>query len=177
MIAIALSFTLAAAIGGEVPNANRTAIVEAVRKHSGSSTRVHHVIVHGSYALAAVRAAAGSSFDGLRFSGSTWRVVCTVKSEPMPTQLKSTCGFPQATAIEISADEGTQAAVARGDFGMATIAQVRAYNFSVKGPDRDQERARVQLLHQLSEQMRTGTITRAQAIQRWNQSSYSWMLP
>jgi hypothetical protein len=100
-----------------------------------------------------------------------------VKSEPLATQLKSMCGFPQATAIEISADEGTQAAVARGDFGMATIAQVRAYNFSVKGPDRDRERARVQLLHQLSEQMRTGAITRAQAIARWNQSTYSWMLP
>lgn len=176
MIAIALSFTLAAAMGGS-PDTARTAIVEAVRQHSGPSTRVDHVITHGNYALAAVRAAAGSSFDGLRFSGNTWRVVCTVKSEPLPTQLKSMCGFPQATAIEISADEGTQAAVARGDFGMATIAQVRAYNFAVKGPDRDQERARVQLLRQLSEQMRTGTITRAQAIQRWNQSSYSWMLP
>jgi hypothetical protein len=172
MIAIALSLTLAAAMGG-TPNADRAAIVQAVRQHSGSSTRVDHVITHGNYALAAT----GSSFDGLRFSGSTWRVVCTMKSEPLPTQLKSMCGFPQATAIEISADEGTQAAVARGDFGMATIAQVRAYNFSVKGPDRDQERARVQLLHQLSEQMRTGMITRAQAIARWNQSTYSWMLP
>jgi len=176
MIALALSVILAAAPAA-APDTNRNAIVQAVRRHSGASTRVDHVIMHGNYALAAVNAGAGSVFDGLRFSGNGWRVSCTVKSEPLPTQLKSMCGFPQAIAIQISADEGTQAAVARGDFGMATIAQVRAYNFSVKGPDRDQERARVQLLHQLSEQMRNGTITRAQAIARWNQSTYSWMLP
>jgi hypothetical protein len=176
MIPLALSLVLAAAPAGTA-DANRSAIVQAVQQKNGASARVDHVITHGNYALAAVRAADGSVFDGLRYSGSTWRVVCTMRSEPLPTQLKSACGFPQATAIQISADEGTQAAVARGDFGMATIAQVRAYNFSVKGPDRDQERARVQLLHQLSEQMRTGAITRAQAIQRWNQASFSWMLP
>ena len=176
MIAVALSLALAAAPAAPLP-ADRSAIAQAVRQRNGSSARVDHIITHGNYALASVQTGAAPVFNGLRFSGRKWRVVCAVRSEPLPTTLKSMCGFPQATAIEISADEGTQAAVARGDFGLATIAQVRAYNFSVKGPDRDQERARVQLLHQLSEQMRTGMITRAQAIQRWNESRYSWMLP
>ncbi len=116
-------------------------------------------------------------FTGLRLTHGTWRVACTLQSEPLPPALISHCGFPQAVAIEVSADEATQAEVQRGQFGLATIAQVRAYNFSLKGPDRDQERARVQLLHVLNEQMQSGMITRAQAIQRWNQFRYSWSLP
>lgn len=69
-----------------------------------------------------------------------------------------------------------QTSAERGEFSTAVIAQTRAFA-SAKGPDRDQERARLQLLNQRSEQMRTGRITRTQAIQQWNQFRYSWMLP
>ena len=67
-------------------------------------------------------------------------------------------------------------AAQHGDFGMATIAEERAFA-AAKGPDRDSERARVQLLRQLNEQMRTGLISRRQAIQKWNEFRLSWLLP
>lgn len=155
---------------------DRPAIARAVtQRHHGE--RVETVIVHGNYALASGRTSAGLIHDGLRLTRAGWRIACTLRSEPLPTQLRSQCGFPQAVAIELSANEATQRAAERGEFRLATIAQVRAYNWSVKGPERDDERARLQLLHQLNEQMRTGMITRQQAIQKWNEFRLTWTLP
>lgn len=175
VIAFALLAALASPAASSA-NADRPAIAHAVtQRHSGE--HVAAVFVHGNYALVTGRTAGGPVNDGLRFSRGSWHIACTLNSEPLPTKLRSQCGFPQAVAIELSANEATQRAAEQGQFGLATIAQARAYNWSVKGPERDDERARLQLLHQLSEQMRTGMLSRQQAIQKWNEFKLTWALP
>lgn len=155
---------------------DRASIRRIVQQQRGTSTRVDRVIIHGEYALAAGRSPAGTTIDGLHFTHGGWHVTCRLQSEPSPTELMARCGFPAGIAAEISANEAAQTSAERGEFSTAVIAQERAFASS-KGPDRDQERARLQLLNQLNEQMRTGRITRAQAIQQWSQFRYSWMLP
>lgn len=175
LIAFALFAALASPAASSA-NADRTAIAHAVmQRHSGE--QVTAVFVHGNYALATGHTASGPVNDGLHLAQGRWHIACTLSSEPIPTKLRSQCGFPQAVAIEVSANEATQRAAEQGQFGLATIAQARAYNWSVKGPERDDERARLQLLHQLSEQMRTGMISRQQAIQKWNEFKLTWALP
>lgn len=175
MVALVLAGALTAQPHA-APQADRTEIRQIVQRRHGASTRVNRIIIHGGYALAAGRSSAGAAIDGLRFTHSGWRVVCSLRSEPSPTDLMSRCGFPAGIAAEISADESAQISAESGQFTTAVIAQERAFA-SATGPDRNQERARFQLLHQLSEQIRTGRITRAAAIQQWNQFRYSWMLP
>ena len=175
-----IAFALLAALASPATssaNGDRAAIAHAVtQRHSGE--RVAAVFVHGNYALVTGRSSAGRPVnDGLRLTRGGWHVACTLSSEPLPTKLRSQCRFPQAVAIELSANEATQRAAEQGQFGLATIAQARAYNWSVKGPERDDERARLQLLHQLGEQMRTGMISRQQAIQKWNEFRLTWALP
>lgn len=134
------------------------------------------VIMHGAYALASGRANGASVHDGLHLLRPGWAVVCSFAAAPTPAQLQSACRFPQTVAVELSSNLAAQLAAQSGDFGIATIAQERAFA-SAKGPDREPERARVQLLHQLNEQMRTGLITRQQAITRWNEFRLSWFVP
>lgn len=134
------------------------------------------VITHGAFAVASGTTNGASVHDGLHLIRPGWTVVCSFSAAPSATQLQSACRFPQAIAVELSADLAAQMAAQSGNFGLATIAQERAFA-SARGPDRDSERARAQLLHQLNEQMRTGLITRQQAIQRWNEFRLSWLLP
>lgn len=174
-----LTIVLAAALTSPhgTLDASRGAILQTVAQRQGASAHVERIAVHGNYALAGGRLSSAPFIDGLHRSQSAWKIVCTMRSQPMPTQLVSRCRFPQSIAVVLSADDATETAAERGDFGLATIAQVRAYNWSAKGPDREQERARLQQLRLLNEQMRTGMLTRAQAIQKWNQFRYSWALP
>lgn len=174
MLALVFAAALTAPPAGTLEN-DRSSIRRIVQQQD-ASTRVDRVIIHGEYALAAGRSPAGTTIDGLYFTHSGWRITCRLRSEPSPTDLMSRCAFPAGIAAEIAANEAAQTSAERGQFSAAVIAQTRAFA-TAKGPDRDQERARLQLLNQLNEQMRTGRITRAQAIQQWSQFRYSWMLP
>lgn len=175
---IALIFAAALASPPAVPlNTDKAEIRREVTRRHGADTRVDRVIIHGNFALASGQSGPAEVRDGLQFSRSAWHVVCSFGSAvPTQSQLTHECRFPATVAFELAANERAQSAVERGDFQTAVIAQTRAFA-SAKGPDRDQERARLQLLNQLNNQMRTGMITRAQAIQQWNQFRYSWMLP
>lgn len=173
-----LAFVLAAALTtppSPALDTDRTTIRRIVQQQHGS-THADRIIIHGEYALAAGRSPAGTTLDGLRFTHSGWHITCRLQAEPSPTDLMSRCGFPAGIAAEISANESAQTSAERGQFSTAVIAQTRAFA-SAKGPDRNQERARLRLLNQLNEQMRTGRITRAQAIAQWSQFRYSWTLP
>lgn len=175
-----LALILAAAVASPpavAPNTTKAEIRRAITRRHGASTRVDRLIIHGGYALASGQSQSAPVRDGLHLSRNTWRVVCSFGSAvPSQSQLMRDCGFPAMVAFEIAANESAQSAAERGDFQTAVIAQTHAFA-SAKGPDRDQERARLQLLTQLNNQMRTGMITRTQAIQQWNQFRYSWMLP
>lgn len=175
---IALVLAAAVATPWAVPlNTDKAEIRRTVIRRHGASTRGDRIIIHGNFALVAGRSEGAPVRDGLHFSRSSWQVVCSFGSA-MPTQAQLTreCRFPATVAFELAANENAQTAVERGDFQTAVIAETHAFA-SARGPDRDQERARLQLLNQLNNRMRTGMITRAQAIQQWNQFRYSWMLP
>lgn len=174
MIAALLSAAIAAS--NPPAPADRTAIRHAVaRAHNGAVT-LDSIIVHGTYALASGHTATAPARDGLHFLRGTWKVMCNFGSAvPTPAQLRRECGFPTAAAVEISSDESAAASAQSGNFAPAVIAQTYAFQ-AARGPDKEQERARLQLLQRLNEQMRTGQITRAQAIQQWNQFRYSWSL-
>lgn len=154
---------------------NRAAIQHVVlERHTGEHVRI--LIIHGDYALASGTSPDGPVHDGLILTRAGWHVACTFSPVPSATQLQSACKFPEAPATQLSASLAAQMAAQKGDFGTATIAETRAFA-TIRGPERDSERARVQLLHQLNEQLRTGMITRQQAIQRWNEFRLSWLLP
>lgn len=138
--------------------------------------QVTSVIVHGGYALASGRTPAGTVHDGLRQSRGGWRIVCSFTAPLPASELQKKCGFPSGIAAEMQADLAAQNAAQTGDFSTAAAAQQRAY-MSASGPERDDERARVQLLTRLNDQLRLGMITRQQAIQQWNQFRLSWALP
>ena len=175
MIAVVLAAALAAA--SPAPPADRAAIQQSVARAHGGAVIIDRIIVHGTYALASGHAAAAPARDGLHFLRGAWKVMCSFGSAvPTPAQLRRECGFPTAVAVEISSDESAATSAQSGDFAPAVIAQTYAFQAAV-GPDKDQERARLQLLQRLNEQMRTGQITRAQAIRQWSQFRYSWALP
>lgn len=171
------ALALAAVTSSPMPRAHddRAAVAHAaVQRHPGE--RVGTVILHGSYAYAIGTMPRRAIHDGLHLGPNGWRVVCTFAAAPSATQMQSQCGFPAGIAAEFSANVAAQTAAQSGHFTTALHAEERAY-LSAVGPARDDERARVQLLHQLAEQMRTGAITRSQAIQKWNQFTLTWALP
>lgn len=175
MIGVVLAAALAAA--SPAPAADRSAIQHAVARAHGGTVAIDRIVVHGTYALASGHTAAAPSRDGLHFLRGSWRVMCSFGSAvPTPAQLRRACGFPTAVAVEISSDESAATSAQRGNFAPAVIAQTHAFQAAI-GPDKEQERARLQLLQRLNEQMRTGQITRAQAIRQWSQFRYSWALP
>lgn len=173
------TLTLIAALGAPTKgtlDVDRAAIAQIVLQRHGASAHLERIIIHGGYALAAGRTSTGPVRDGLHLTHGGWRIVCSFRSAPTAEQLGTNCGFPAGIATEVVMNESAQAAVQQGNFTTALSEEKRAFA-SASGPDRDQERARVQLLHQLGEGMRTGTMTRAQAIRKWNEFRFSWMLP
>ncbi len=144
-----------------------------VQKH-GSKTQIYSILVKGSYAVAQ-----GPGFhDGLHKSGGEWKIVCSdLPSGRVEAQaLQTHCGFPQDVALVASVEEPINVQAAQGQFESAAAAQKKVFA-SATGPERDLDRARYQQLTLLSEQMRTATITREQAIQQWGQVRFSWFLP
>lgn len=174
------ALALIAALTTPAPKApvdiDRMAIAHVVTERNPGE-RVTILIVHnGEYAVASGHSPSGPMHDGLRRKNTGWRVVCTFSGVPTSKHLASQCDFPASVADEMSANLAAEVAVQSGDFHMATIAEERAYA-SARGPERDWERARVQYLTILNEQMRTGMITRQQAIQKWGEFRFSWALP
>jgi hypothetical protein len=90
--------------------------------------------------------------------------------------LQRGCGVPSAVAMHLAADEPVNLMASRGDFSAASSMQ-QTFVTSQPAPMTETERARLQQLRVLNQQMQTGQITRAQAIQQWNSFRYSWALP
>ncbi len=174
------ALALIAALTTPAPKAtvdiDRMAIAHVVTERNPGE-HVTIVIVHDAeYAIASGHSPSGPMHDGLRLKNTGWRIVCAFSAVPASKQLASKCEFPATVANEMAANLAAEVAAQSGDFNMATIAEERAFA-SAKGPERDSERARVQYLTILNEQMRTGMITRQQAIQKWGEFRFSWALP
>lgn len=157
--------------------ARQQAVAQAVQARHGAAAQVTSVIVEGSSAVALGTAHGAKLKDGLRLEGSQWRITCELGSTPADSRiLVRRCGFPQNDAVMLAAQAAAETAISRGDFSAATAAEARAYR-AASGPQIDDERARLQLLRRLNEQMRTGAITRADAIRQWSQFRLTWSLP
>jgi hypothetical protein len=155
------------------PMSTRDAVRAAVIARYGEHTQIYSILVKGPYALAQ----GTNVHDGLQQVDGQWQIVCELPNGSVQvTTLQSRCGFPQATAAVLSVEEPINFAAGQGNFAVAKTVEKRAFA-SATGPQREFDRARLQLLTQLDLQMRTQHITRAQAMQQWNQLRYSWALP
>lgn len=152
----------------------RDAVRAAVIARHGPKTQVYSILVKGPYALAQ-----GATFhDGLKQSGAHWQIVCHLPNgSTQVATLQSRCGFPVSVAEILSVEEPINFAAGEGNFAAAKTMEQRAYASAGGTPISDTERARLQLLTQLDQQMRLQSITRDQAIQRWSQLQFSWSLP
>jgi invasion protein IalB len=155
------------------PMSTRDAVRAAIVARYGARTHIYSILVKGPYALAQ-----GTNLhDGLQQVDGRWQIVCRLPNgTAQVTALQSRCGFPQSTAAVLSVEEPINFASGQGNFAAAKAMEQRAYA-SATGPQREIDRARLQLLTQLELQMRLQQITRTQAMQQWNQLRYSWALP
>jgi hypothetical protein len=152
-------------------------IQAASTQRHGAGTHLTSVLISGSSAVVRGTANGTSIHDGLRLSHGTWRVVCTLEpGASSAAELQSSCGFPHAAAAQLSADEATNAAAAKGRFADAAASAQRAYEFA-SPPIRPAEAARLQLLRSLNEQMNLGTLPRSEAIIKWNEMRFSFFMP
>jgi hypothetical protein len=156
------------------PMSTRDMVRAAVIARHGARTQVYSILVKGPYALAQ-----GTTFhDGLKQSNGHWQIVCQLPNgSTQVAMLQSRCGFPVNAAEILSVDEPINFAAGQGNFSAAKAMEHRAYATAGGAPMNDSERARMQLLTQLDQQLRLQTITRSQAMQQWNQLRYSWSLP
>lgn len=159
------------------PEIDRRAIQHVVEERFGPKTHVSSVLLKGQYALARGTMDGAPLQEGLKLEHSGWRITCTLGATPATDSvLISKCEFPAEIAEVLSAQAAADTAISHGDFSTAAAEEKRAYKES-KGPSVNDERARVQLLQQLNEQMRTGMITRQQAILKWSEFRLTWALP
>jgi|GEM_PF-5979108 len=155
-----------------VSKVNRAAITYVVNQHYGTHTYVRSIAVADSYALVWGTRGAMPFYDGLLLHKSGWWISCAAgQAPPSAAHLQTACGFPRTAAVELTEEQNANIAATRGDFGLAVIAEVRAHNAVQRASafEQTQERGRLQLLQRLKVQMQLGQITRAQAIQRWNE--------
>jgi hypothetical protein len=152
----------------------RDMVRAAVIARHGPRTQLYSILVKGPYALAQ-----GTNFhDGLKQSNGHWQIVCQLPNgTTQVAMLQSRCSFPVNVAEILSVDEPINFAAGQGNFSAAKSMEQRAYATAGGTHMSDSERARMQLLTQLDQQMRLQTITRTQAIQQWSQLRYSWSLP
>lgn len=171
LIAAALSLALATPAP---PSSQRDEVRRTVLARHGQRTDIYSILIKGSYALVQGK----SLHEGLQNERGAWHIVCTLDpGTAQPAQLQQRCKFPLAIAEVMSVEEPVNVAAAQGQFSTAAAAEQKAYASASTGPIHDSERARLQLLTQLNEQMRVQAITRDQAIQQWSQLRYSWSLP
>lgn len=151
----------------------RDAVRQAVLSQHGSRTQIYSILIKGSYALVQGK----GLHEGLEYARGRWRAVCELpEGTAAPATLQQRCGFPTTVATLMSVEEPVNVAASQGQFTVAVTAERQAFA-SATGPVRDSDRARLQLLTQLQEQMRVQAITREQAIARWSQLQISWSLP
>jgi hypothetical protein len=151
----------------------RDTVRAAIVARHGPRMHIYSILVKGPYALAQ-----GSNIhDGLHKTSAGWQVVCQLPNGAVQvTTLQRRCGFPANVAAILSVEEPINFAASQGNFSAAKAVEQRAYA-SATGPQREIDRARLQLLTQLDLQMRLQTITRDQAMRQWNSLRYSWALP
>ena len=180
MVHSAILFALAAASPARqtpVSKVNRAAITYVITQLHGSRTRINSLVVVDNYALVWGSHAGTQFYDGMKLRTAGWHVACsTGQAVPSAPHLARACGFPADVALRLVDEQGANMAAEHGLFDKAVIAETTAHNAShTTSPfERNQERARLQLLNQLKLQMQLGQITRAQAIQRWNQFQISF---
>ncbi len=154
-----------------------TAYKPAVRKAviaAHGQTQIDSILIKGSFALVH-----GNGFHDVlrRRADGSWTIVCDM-SHTLPTAsvLQSRCGVPAGIATRLAAEEPTNLLASQGQFTAAIDAEQKAFA-SATGPQREQDRVRLQQLRTLNQQMQLQQITREQAIQEWNRLQFSWALP
>lgn len=169
---------IAVALATTPPNssawtAQKPAVSQAEIARHGPHAQIDSILIKRGYALVH-----GKGFhDVLHFSHGTWTIVCDLsRSQPTARTLETDCGVSASIAAELAAEEPVNLSVAQGDFSTAAAEEQQAYA-SISGPEKQNERARLQKLTTLNQEMQLQQITRAQAIQQWNQSQFSWALP
>jgi len=95
---------------------------------------------------------------------------------PRAAVLQSRCGIPAPIATHLAAEEPTNLLASQGQFNAAIAAEQKAFA-SASGAQRENDRARLQQLRLLNQQMQLQQVTREQAIQEWNRLQFSWALP
>lgn len=166
---------IAAATAAPNPSAwtaQKPAVTAAARR-AYPNARINSVLVSRSYALVA-----GKGIHAVfRKSESTWKLVCDLQRTTMTTDvLERSCGVPPAVAAHLAADEPVNLMANQGNFSAAYSLQQTLMS-SPPAPVSEAESIRLQQLRVLNQQLQTGQITRAQAIQQWNSFQYSWALP
>ena len=136
-------------------------------------TNITSVLIKQTYALVSGQ----SVHVALRKAGGTWKIVCDVKGAAVDGHvLEKRCGIPAQAAAQLASDEPVNLLAEQGNFRGAASAEHTVMS-SASGPPTDAERARMQELQLLNQQMQLQQITRQQAIQQWNRLQYSWALP
>ena len=153
--------------------AYKPAVRQAVLAEHGRQVHIDSILIKGSYALVH-----GTGFhEVLQRSGKSWKPMCDLThTAPTVNALESRCRVPATIATQLALEEPANLLAARGQFTAAITAEQVAIA-SATGPQRENDRVRLQQLRILNQQMQLQQITREQAIQRWNQLQFSWALP
>lgn len=147
--------------------------VRAAALRAFPKANIESILIKQHYALVA-----GKGIHAVfHKSRARWSAVCDLQRTTMTQQrLQTQCGVPGSTAAQLASDEPINMLVAAGNFSTAISAQQQLAG-SAPPTLSVSEAARLQELRTLNQQMQTQQITRAQAIQQWNQFQYSWALP
>lgn len=174
LIAFVFALIVAAQSGGSM---DAQAIRQAEIERHGAGTRLTSILISGPFAVTRGTSAAGAIHEGLRLERGGWRIVCDLGPQSASAAvLMQRCGFAEHRAGQLAADEAVNQAAERGAFSAAVAPAQRAYSFSLPATQKA-EAARMQMLHQLNQQMQIGQISRADAIRKWNEMRFSWFLP
>ncbi len=156
--------------------ADRAAITRAITQLYGSPVHITGRFISGDFAIARL-AELPSVRYGLKRLGDHWTIACRLDTSPTTAQvLRNRCGFGAKPAEQLAADEQTNVAAANGNFSTAARTEQTALRAAAPGTTAS-EAARLQLLNSLNNQMNLGMISRANAIQQWNQLRFSFFVP
>ena len=147
--------------------------VQAVVAGAYPAAHINSILIKQSYALVSGKGVHAA----LQESGGKWKIICDVSRTMMNVEtLHERCGIPSDVATRLADDEPVNLLVSAGNFSAAIDAEQTAAG-SISAPASDTERARLQELRMLNQEMQLQQITREQAIQQWSQLQYSWALP
>lgn len=152
--------------------AYKSAVRKAVIARHGQ-TRIDSILIKGHYALVH-----GNGFHDVlrREPNGSWTIVCDMShTMPAANVLQSRCGVPADIATQLAAEEPANLLAGQGQFTAAVAAEQKVFA-SATGPQREQDRVRLQQLRVLNQQTQLQQITREQAIQKWNRLQFSWAL-